>query len=74
VRLLFHRQEPAFAIGTAIPFGMNTRLQNAWLYHGGGNELYNAFLADYGIVGIVGGNTAAQMGGWYRKEIKALRI
>src|SRR5690606_1899251 len=30
------------------------------------------FLADYGIVGIVGGNTAAQMGGWYRKEIKSL--
>jgi TRAP-type mannitol/chloroaromatic compound transport system substrate-binding protein len=51
---------------------MNTRLQNAWLYHGGGNELYNAFLADYGVVGIVGGNTAAQMGGWYRKEIKSL--
>ena len=68
----FTGKNPAFAIGTAIPFGMNTRLQNAWLYHGGGNELYNAFLADYGIVGIVGGNTAAQMGGWYRKEIKSL--
>src|SRR5690606_5145096 len=58
--------------GTAIPFGMNTRLQNAWLYHGGGNERYNACLAAYGIAGILGGNTAAQMGGWYRKEIKSL--
>ncbi len=68
----FTGKNPAFAIGTALPFGMNTRLQNAWLYHGGGNELYNEFLSDYGVVGIVGGNTAAQMGGWYRKEIKSV--
>ncbi len=68
----FTGKNPAFAIGTAIPFGMNTRLQNARLYHGGGNELYNAFLADYGIVGIVGGNTAAQMGAGIARKSKSL--
>jgi TRAP-type mannitol/chloroaromatic compound transport system substrate-binding protein len=65
-------KDPTFAIGTALPFGLNARQQNAWLYHGGGNELYNAFLADYGVVGIPGGATGAQMGGWFRDDIRNL--
>jgi TRAP-type mannitol/chloroaromatic compound transport system substrate-binding protein len=68
----FTGKNPAFAIGSTIPFGFNARQQNAWLYHGGGNELYNEFLADYGVVGIPGGGTGAQMGGWFRKEINSL--
>ena len=68
----FTGKNPTFAIGSTIPFGLNARQQNAWLYHGGGNELYNDFLAEYGIVGIPGGNTGAQMGGWFRKEINGL--
>src|SRR5690606_25061464 len=59
-------------IGSTIPFGLNGRQQNAWLYHGGGNELYNEFLADYGVVGIPGGATGAQMGGWFRNEIHSV--
>ena len=35
----------AFAFGTAVPFGLNTRQMNAWLSYGGGldllNDLYN---------------------------------
>ena len=68
----FTGKNPTFAIGSTIPFGLNARQQNAWLYHGGGNELYNAFLAEYGLVGIPGGGTGAQMGGWFRKEINSL--
>ncbi|WP_028033903.1 TRAP transporter substrate-binding protein [Chelativorans sp. J32] len=68
----FTGKDPTFAIGSTIPFGLNARQQNAWLYHGGGNELYNAFLEQYGIVAIPGGATGAQMGGWFRKEIKSL--
>ena len=63
-------KDPTFAIGATIPFGLNARQQNAWLYQGGGNDLYNAFLADYGVIGVPGGNTGVQMGGWFRKEIK----
>ncbi len=65
-------KDPTFALGAAVPFGMNARQQNAWLYHGGGNELMNEFFAGYGIIGFPGGNTGGQMGGWYRKEIKSL--
>ena len=65
-------KDPTFAIGSSIPFGLNARQQNAWLYHGGGNELLNTFFANYGVVGMPGGNTGTQMGGWFRSEIKSL--
>src|ERR671923_2472403 len=62
-------KDPTFAFGTAVPFGLNCRMQNAWMYHGGGNELLNEFYAAYNFVGLPGGNTGAQMGGWFRREI-----
>jgi len=65
-------KDPAFAFGTAVPFGLNSRQQNAWFYHGGGNELLNEFYAPYNFIGMPGGNTGAQMGGWFRKEIKTV--
>ena len=63
-------KDPTFAFGTAIPFGLNQRQYDAWWYFGGGEQLYNEFLKSYGITSILCGNTGAQMGGWYRKEIK----
>jgi TRAP-type mannitol/chloroaromatic compound transport system substrate-binding protein len=68
----FFGKDPTFAFGCAIPFGMNARQQNAWMYHGGGRALYNDFLKDYNIVSFAAGNTGAQMGGWFRKEIKTV--
>ena len=62
-------KDPTFAIATCIPFGLNCRMQNAWMYEGGGIDLMNEFYARYNIYGLPGGNTGAQMGGWYRKEI-----
>jgi TRAP-type mannitol/chloroaromatic compound transport system substrate-binding protein len=63
-------KDPTFAFGTAVPFGLNARMQNAWMYHGGGMELMNDFYKKYNIIGFPAGNTGAQMGGWFRKEIK----
>jgi len=68
----FFGKDPTFAFGCAIPFGMNNRQQNAWMGHGGGRALYNDFLKDYNIVSFGAGNTGAQMGGWFRKEIKTV--
>lgn len=64
-------KDPTFAFGTAVPFGLNVRMQNAWMYEAGGIDLMNAFYAKYNIFGLPGGNTGAQMGGWYRKEINS---
>ena len=65
-------KDPAFAFATAVPFGLNARQQNAWMYYGGGLEAMAALFRDYGCVQFPTGNTGVQMGGWYRKEIKTL--
>ena len=65
-------KDPTFALGTAVPFGLNARLMNSWLYEGGGNDLLNAFYAKHNLYGLPGGNTGVQMGGWWRKEINSL--
>ncbi|MBV8393982.1 MAG: TRAP transporter substrate-binding protein [Alphaproteobacteria bacterium] len=68
----FFGKDPTFALGTVIPFGLNTRQMNAWVSYGGGDQLLNEFYKNYNMYGIVSGNTCAQMGGWFRKEIKTL--
>src|SRR5262249_60338790 len=65
-------KDPTFAFGSAVPFGLNGRMQNAWWLEGGGEGLMNAFYAKYSIVGLLAGNTMAQMGGWFRKEINTI--
>ncbi len=64
--------DPTFAFGTAVPFGLNARMQNAWMYEAGGLDLLNEFYATYGIRALLGGNTGAQMGGWFRDPIESV--
>jgi TRAP-type mannitol/chloroaromatic compound transport system substrate-binding protein len=63
-------KDPTFALGTAVPFGLNTRMQNAWWFFGGGRTLMNDFYRKFNFIALAGGNTGCQMGGWFRKEIK----
>jgi TRAP-type mannitol/chloroaromatic compound transport system substrate-binding protein len=65
-------KDPAFAFDTTLPFGLNTRQQNAWMYGGGGLELVRGLYRQYGAINFPAGNTGAQMGGWFRKEIKSV--
>jgi len=65
-------KDPAFALGTAVPFGLNARQMNAWMIFGGGLDLLRDFYKTYNIYNIPCGNTGAQMGGWFRKEIKTV--
>ncbi|MAU00731.1 MAG: ABC transporter substrate-binding protein [Anaerolineaceae bacterium] len=63
-------KSPATAFGTALPFGLTARQQNAWLYEGGGLQLMQDFYAErFNLIQFPAGNTGAQMGGWYNKEI-----
>lgn len=68
----FFGKDDTFAMGTAIPFGLNSRQLTAWYYDGNGLKLFREFYDQYNIVNFPGGNTGAQMGGWYRKEIKGI--
>src|SRR6478735_5364100 len=72
VSYYFVGKDPTFALASAIPFGMNYRGQNGWLNAGGGMDLMNEFFAKYSVHGITAGNTGAQMGGWFRKEVKTV--
>ncbi|MDO8904870.1 TRAP transporter substrate-binding protein [Hydrogenophaga sp.] len=68
----FFGKDDTFAMGTAIPFGLNSRQLTSWFYDGNGLKLFREFYDKYNIVNFPGGNTGAQMGGWYRNEIKSL--
>ena len=68
----FIGKDPAWAIGTCIPFGLNSRQYNAWWVHGGGEKMFNDFTREAGVVSMLAGNTGSQMGGWFKKEIKGV--
>ena len=68
----FVGKDPTFAFDCTIPFGMNARQMNAWMTHGGGLQLLRDFFKDYNVYNIPAGNTGAQMGGWFRKEINTV--
>jgi len=70
--LYFVNINKAFAFDGAVPFGFNERQHNAWVLQGGGLELLRELFAQYNIVNFMMGNTGAQMGGWYNKEIRNL--
>ena len=67
----FYGKNPAFALGSAVPFGFNARQMNAWMLHGNGRKLMNEFYGGFNMISFAGGNTGTQMGGWFRKEIKS---
>ncbi len=68
----FFGKDETFAMDCAIPFGLNSRQMTAWMYEGNGLKLFREFYRNYNIVNFPMGNTGAQMGGWFRKEIRSL--
>lgn len=68
----FFGKDETFAMGCAIPFGLNSRQTTAWMIEGNGLKLMREFYAKYNIVNFLAGNTGSQMGGWFRKEIKSV--
>jgi TRAP-type mannitol/chloroaromatic compound transport system substrate-binding protein len=63
-------KDAAMTFGTALPFGLNSRQMYSWLHHAGGEEMLNEVLAKFNCYGAAAANTGAQMGGWFRNEIK----
>ena len=65
-------KNPALAFGTSMPFGLTAQQQNAWLYHGGGLAAMQKIYADFNVINFPAGNTGAQMGGWFKKQVTSL--
>ena len=65
-------KDPTFAFATTVPFGLNQRMQDTWMYELGGIALFNDFFKKYNFIAFPAGNTGAQLGGWFRKEINTV--
>ena len=64
-------KHPGWAYFTAVPFGFTYTEMNAWIRFGGGQALWDELAADFGLKGVMCGNTGVQMGGWFRKEMNS---
>ena len=62
----------AFNFFTAVPFGLTATEINAWIYHGGGQALWDELSAKFNIKPFMSANTGVQMGGWFNKEINTV--
>ncbi len=68
----FKGKHPSLAYFTTVPMGMIYTEHAAWMKFGGGNELMNKLKDEFGLWGVLGGNTGTQMGGWFNKEINSV--
>lgn len=57
---------------SSIPFGLTAQEMNAWLYYGGGMELWQEVYKPFGIIPAATGNSGVQMAGWFNREIKTV--
>lgn len=55
-----------------VPFGLTASELNAWVYYGGGQELWDDIYADFNLKPFLAGNTGVQMAGWFNREINSL--
>jgi len=68
----FFGKDETFALGACVPFGLNSRQMTAWMLEGNGLTLMREFYAQYNMINFMGGNTGAQMGGWFRKPLTSM--
>lgn len=66
----YYAKNPVFCFDAAVPFGLNARQMNAWMSEGEGLRLTRELFKPEKIINFPLGNTGAQMGGWFVKEIK----
>ncbi len=63
---------PSAPFFSSIPFGMNAQEMNAWIYYGGGLELWQEIYRPYDVLPLPGGNTGVQMAGWFNREVNSI--
>ncbi|MBY0329492.1 MAG: ABC transporter substrate-binding protein [Acetobacteraceae bacterium] len=70
--LFYYGKDPALAFGTAVPFGLSSRQTWSWLQVAGGRDILREVYRDQNVHAIPTANTGAQMGGWFRREIRTI--
>lgn len=67
----FGGQHPGYYFFTSVPFGATAQEFINWYQHAGGKELHDELGQIFGLKSFIAGNTGAQPGGWFRKEINS---
>jgi len=57
---------------SSVPFGLTAQEMNAWLYYGGGMELWRELYEPFNLIPAAAGNSGVQMAGWFNREIKTV--
>jgi len=65
-------KQPAANFFTTVPFGLTPNEHVAWVEAGGGQALWDELYKPFGVKPFMGGNTGVCMGGWFRRELRAL--
>lgn len=68
----WYGDEPALALFSAAPFGMDWPGLMAWFYHGGGREMYEELYARHNIYALPCGGMVPEASGWFRTEINSV--
>lgn len=63
---------PALQFYTAVPFGPDAMEFAAWLYYGGGTELYEEIYQKFNIKALHCGVHSPEGSGWFREPIESL--
>ena len=65
-------KHPASAFFMAVPFGLMPLEHMAWIYHGGGQALWDELYQSFNVKPFMAGNTGISMGGWFRQPVNSL--
>ncbi len=57
---------------SSVPFGLTAQEMNAWLYYGGGLDLWRELYDPFGLIPVPSGNTGVQMAGWFNRKINSV--
>jgi len=67
----FGGQHPGYNYFTSVPFGMTAQELANWYYQGEGQMLHDKLGEVFNLKSFLAGNTGAQGGGWFAKEINS---
>ncbi len=65
-------KEPALALFSAVPFGPAAGEYAAWLYNGGGEEMYQKIYERNGMHALICGVIAPEASGWFREPLDSI--
>lgn len=68
----WYGKEPAMALYSAAPFGMDWPGLMAWFYYAGGKEIYERLYAKHNMYALPCGGMIPEASGWFKKEINTV--